>query len=283
MIGIYIIINLVNDKVYVGSSQDVKQRIRLHRSQLKKNIHGNSHLQNSYNKYGKDSFKFEIIEETTIADLEIREQFFIYKLKSNNRDCGYNKRVVAGTNRGVKWSEESKKKLSKSKKGITMHPNTRAALIKANTGSKKVITKEWRNILLQNISKANLSNRKGVDQYDLEGNFIQSFESSKEASIATGVAANSIGLVCRKQRNKAGNYYWCFKGESFQKRLRKNTHKYKLLDINKICIQIFDSKQELASFLEIAVSSVQHYSWSKKVYNNKYYFQRIETLCSDTH
>ena len=60
--GIYKITNLINKKYYIGSSLDIKRRWKEHRRNLIKNKHNNIHLQKSWNKYGENSFLFEIIE-----------------------------------------------------------------------------------------------------------------------------------------------------------------------------------------------------------------------------
>lgn len=67
--GIYYIINIVNNKKYIGSSFDIKKRISKHFRQLSKNKHINKHLQNAYNFYGKENFSFEIVE--IFADIVI--------------------------------------------------------------------------------------------------------------------------------------------------------------------------------------------------------------------
>ena len=59
--GIYKIENLINGKIYIGSSVDLLGRKNAHFSQLNRNIHGNKKLQNSFNKYGKDNFNFKIL------------------------------------------------------------------------------------------------------------------------------------------------------------------------------------------------------------------------------
>ena len=61
MIGIYCIVNIVNNKKYVGQSTDVEGRIAHHKSALRHNKHANDHLQKSWNKYGEDNFRFEIL------------------------------------------------------------------------------------------------------------------------------------------------------------------------------------------------------------------------------
>lgn len=47
MKGIYVIINLKNNKKYVGQSLYLRYRIKSHKRQLKSNQHGNKHLQSS--------------------------------------------------------------------------------------------------------------------------------------------------------------------------------------------------------------------------------------------
>ena len=91
--GIYKIVNLQTDKYYVGSTKDFKKRKQNHFSGLKNNYHPNKHLQNAYNKYGADNFKFEIIEyvkEELLLDIE---QSY---LDDSEIESAYNKTYIAG-------------------------------------------------------------------------------------------------------------------------------------------------------------------------------------------
>lgn len=63
MKGIYIITNILDGKYYVGSSKDVKERLKHHKYHLKTNKHRNSKLQNAYNAHGLNNFSFDIIEK----------------------------------------------------------------------------------------------------------------------------------------------------------------------------------------------------------------------------
>ena len=123
IIGIYKIINLTNNKVYIGSSTFIQSRLRLHKSHLNRNIHANKHLQSSYNKYGKDNFQFIIIEECGLDCLIDREQYWIDFLNCCNKEKGYNKRIKAESNFGLKRSEETKKRISEAKKGKRYLPD----------------------------------------------------------------------------------------------------------------------------------------------------------------
>jgi group I intron endonuclease len=93
MIVIYKITNIVNDKIYIGSTKDFATRCRTHINELNKNTHRNSKLQNSWNKYGKNNFRFEIIEYD-VKDQYFTEQLYLDKL-SLNKDTCFNLTFVA--------------------------------------------------------------------------------------------------------------------------------------------------------------------------------------------
>lgn len=64
---IYKIVNLVNDKFYVGSTANKKVRFRQHRKLLRGNRHHCKHLQAAWNKYGEEKFDFRVVEEVPQA------------------------------------------------------------------------------------------------------------------------------------------------------------------------------------------------------------------------
>jgi group I intron endonuclease len=87
--GIYKITNINNNKVYIGKSKDIDKRISQHKSDLTFNNHDNYKLQIDYNKYGKDSFKYETLEEVqNYNKLSERERYYINLYDSIN--TGYN-------------------------------------------------------------------------------------------------------------------------------------------------------------------------------------------------
>jgi group I intron endonuclease len=61
--GIYKIINVVNNKFYVGSAVDLRRRKTRHFCELRTGKHKNAHLQAAWNKYGEKAFTFVIVEE----------------------------------------------------------------------------------------------------------------------------------------------------------------------------------------------------------------------------
>ena len=109
--GIYNITNIINDKIYCGSSHDIKHRWYSHRADLRRNKHSNIHLQRSWNQYGELSFKFDIVEECPIDRLQEREQYHL-DIAKQEPDKFYNMAIdVIAPARGYKHSEETKRKL----------------------------------------------------------------------------------------------------------------------------------------------------------------------------
>lgn len=73
----------VSSKYYVGSSGRFRVRKAEHVRHLNQKKHHSSKLQNAWNKYGGDSFQFEVLETVeNLNDLKDREQFWIDSLDS---------------------------------------------------------------------------------------------------------------------------------------------------------------------------------------------------------
>ena len=112
--GVYKITNIVNNKIYVGSSSSkycLYTRLKHHYGDLMKNKHANKYLQNSWNKYGEDKFYVEIIEICLPKDCITKEQYWLDILKPTYNFC-----KIAGSSVGTIPSEETRLKISKSNK-----------------------------------------------------------------------------------------------------------------------------------------------------------------------
>lgn len=118
--GIYMIRNIENNKVYIGSScksNGIKKRWLVHICALNKNKHHNQHLQNAWNKYGKENFEFTIVEKCSDDILIIREQSWINYYNSMNAKYGYNLKEAGSRGKRSKkfrHNEKTKKKMSDS-------------------------------------------------------------------------------------------------------------------------------------------------------------------------
>ncbi len=117
--GIYKIENLVNHKIYIGQSVDIKgSRWPSHLYMLRNGIHYNQYLQNSWNKYGEENFDFSIIEECEAESLDEKEMYYISLYKSYLNEFGYNCNLGGQGTGGHVPNNETRKKMSESHIGI---------------------------------------------------------------------------------------------------------------------------------------------------------------------
>lgn len=128
--AIYKIENIVNKKIYIGSAVSVKRRFNDHKNHLNENRHHNSYLQRSWNKYGEENFKFEIIEKIENKNLLIgREQYWMNVLEPEYNICKF-----AGSSLGIKRTDEEKERISKTLKGRKIPQEVREKISKTLKG-----------------------------------------------------------------------------------------------------------------------------------------------------
>lgn len=133
--GIYIIKNLLNEKIYVGSSVNIKKRFQEHKFDLRRNKHANFHLQKSWNLYGEENFLFIELEYCDKTLLLEREQLWIdyYKTHKEEKDL-YNICQIAGNTLGRKHSEQAKEKISKNHSDVSGEKNPMFGRTSPNAG-----------------------------------------------------------------------------------------------------------------------------------------------------
>lgn len=168
--GIYVIYSSVNGRSYIGSAVNFSKRWGTHLACLRKGTHDNPHLQRAWNKYGEDAFEFEILEECATDALHEREQYY-FDLFPDKYNCA----PVAGTQLGFKHSPEAKAKMSASRTGQVIPPETRAKISAALAGRKKSP---------ESIEKRTLS-RKGFTQSPEAREKIRQANLGKKQSLET--------------------------------------------------------------------------------------------------
>lgn len=97
MIGIYLITNKVNGKVYIGQSVDIDRRIKEHYRSSQPEVYAlrnerdyKTPIHLAMNKYGIHNFSIKVLEECNKEDLDDKEIYWINVYKSNNKCFGYN-------------------------------------------------------------------------------------------------------------------------------------------------------------------------------------------------
>ena len=109
---IYKIINLSNQKLYIGQTKKtIEERFQNHLKLAKKHI--NRCLYNAMNKYGYNNFIIEQIEEVPDEQLDDREKYWIAYYNTTNHDYGYN--MTAGGGGGDTWTNNPHKAITSQK------------------------------------------------------------------------------------------------------------------------------------------------------------------------
>jgi group I intron endonuclease len=138
--GVYKITCVPSNKIYIGSAKDMHNRWAVHRYQLDKQKHNNMHLLRAYNKYGKDNFIWEIIEECSVDQLRIREQHYLDTLQPFGKN-GFNmSKTARAPNIGISPSLETRTKLSAGRRGKVHSAETKLKMSQSRKGRKR--TKE---------------------------------------------------------------------------------------------------------------------------------------------
>lgn len=100
--GIYKITNNINNKIYIGQSQNIEQRWRSHKYESinEKQKPYNYSIHKAFRKYGLDNFSFDIIEIVPKEKLNEREIYWINYYNSYKN--GYNETLGGEGGPGLK-------------------------------------------------------------------------------------------------------------------------------------------------------------------------------------
>ena len=119
---IYKFTNKINGKIYIGQTVDEKRRLSEHKRCSKKK--GNPSFHKAIEKYGWDNFEYKILfkghcnnEQDLINTLNFKEIISIKYFDSYNKKKSYNLTFGGGGQLGFKLTEETKQKISDSRKG----------------------------------------------------------------------------------------------------------------------------------------------------------------------
>lgn len=221
---IYKITNTTNGKYYIGSAINYETRIKRHLNDLKVGRHHSSKLQRSYNKYGQESFIFEVIEIiTSLEKLIESEQKWLDELKPY-----FNMTLIAGLNShlgmkrsqitkdkirdkltGIIRSQETKNKISEAKLGIKINSEAlinmnkdkigksltkqhKDRIAKGNEG--KVVSQKTKDLISTSLKDQNLVSAVSISvkKYSLDGELLEEYSSMKKAEISNGYSRDSL-------------------------------------------------------------------------------------------
>lgn len=234
--GVYCIVNILNNHKYIGSSKDIRYRIYQHHYNLKNNKHHSTYLQNAYNKYGYDKFIISILEICA----PIRDTLLFIEQKYLDLNPEYNMAKLASCPAQLKQSQETKDK--------------RAAKLRGKKRSKEF--KEYLSLIRMNRFG------KAVDQYDLNGNYLNTFINTAQASRYCGdykTRGVTIQDCCKGKNKQAHGYQWRWHTENHTNIGKYVSHSMDMIERSKkkICklskegqlINIYDSISDAARSL----------------------------------
>lgn len=212
--GVYVIENLMNNKMYIGSStMRIIKRIEHHISMLRARKHKNTYLQNAFNKYGETSFCASVVETTEKHNTLEREQCWIDREEKENL---YNINPLASgtpnmSNETIlKRAETMKRKYTSGElksnfyKGFTPWNKGRTDIdysyLKGvkKTKSEKVLDK----LKKQSEQIRDLSPR--VYVYDVNYNFLGKFRCAKDLEEWSLTEHNNLPIKGRFEKERMG-------------------------------------------------------------------------------
>lgn len=211
--------NTKNEKWYIGQTVDENGRYNSH-IRLSLN-NDNTHFHRALRKYGLDNFVYCVLEDNILREnLNLREIWWIEYYDSYYN--GYNMTLGGDGVRRVVISEETRRKMSESRKGRDVWNKGKHGIYSEETLKK--FSEVHKGIHHTEESKRKMSEsrkgrpspfkgkpspkRKKVLKYDLNGNFIKEYTSMREAAKENPKCGTNIGAVCKGKRRQAGGFIW---------------------------------------------------------------------------
>ena len=210
---IYKITNTINNKIYIGQTRyTIQKRWTEHCSVYNKLDYP---LYKAMRKYGQDNFIIEEIEQISDELLNEREIYWI-DFYHSYASLGYGYNVTLGGEGNRLYEQKQIYEMWDNGLCITE--------ISEQTGADRhVVTdilKSYKNYSIEESEKRGhefLWSKRGrkVNQYDLKGNYIVTFNSLMDAQRQTGVAQKNIFWVVSHKSYSAGGYQWKYIDDDF--------------------------------------------------------------------
>lgn len=123
IIAVYQIRNIISGTYYIGSSSNLYERWRTHRTKLRAGTHPNKHLQSSWDKHREEAFKFECLATfDKVADMEVAEEGFLETAIEDPQCCNLSRWAK------TPWRESGPRH---PKYGVSLSDDTKQALREA--------------------------------------------------------------------------------------------------------------------------------------------------------
>ena len=192
---VYIHTNITNNKKYIGITSYENPKRRWKGGSGYKN---QPYFYNAIKKYGWDNFINEIIDKgLSKNEAESMEIELISKYNTTNKEFGYN--LSNGGAKYGKHSDETKMKISMIRKGIIFSDEHRKNLSKAHKNIIQTPEQNYKNMM---------SNPRRKPVICVETQMV--YASIRDAGRNTNISFKLIAAICNKKygRKTAGGYHW---------------------------------------------------------------------------
>lgn len=267
-IGIYEII--INKKSYIGSSINLKNRLREHLLDLKQNNHNNKKLQNAYNKY--QSLTIFILEECLAENLINREEHWYnlkgyYNLQNPKKNKNSQCRVV------YKYSLDGKYlcKYNSSAEAARRNNIASSAGISAACYKKTYFASGFLWTYDEEIPFRNNKAFKPVYMFSQDENFIRKFPSSADIARELNCSISVVKQAIKKRCLCKGFLFSYDDKSPILSNNRKNKKCFLKNIDNDSIIKEYSSSKEASIDLKVKITSIYDYLYRKTKINSKYY------------
>ena len=204
-----------NGKRYVGMTSQSPER----RWRKGEGYKSQPYLYREILKYGWDNIKHTVLAKVNgKAEAEELERSYILKYNSNSSDYGYNIESGGKKAKGYKLRQETRDKMSASRKGANNHnygkhlsEDTKEKLSKAHLGKKMSREAVMKSALKR--TGGNAYNARKVIQLDKAGNIINKFPSLADASRNSRVRVQDIYSCCTGRQKTSHGFGWKYDEE----------------------------------------------------------------------
>lgn len=236
--GIYRILNTINNKTYIGKTNNINKRFKEHLWVANKKILSYP-LHNDLRKYGKDNFKFEVLEYCSDKQLNNKEKVFI-EIFNTLYPNGYN------LNFGVSPSKITKDKMkesSKTKKEVIQY-DLNGNFIKEFSSSC-----EAGRVVFGDRNKQNIINKVCLGKLKTAHGYIWTFKGQP-------IRKESLERIKIKERNEISKKY--------NTTLRKERKVMIISPTPKKVVKVFNNLNEVSGYLGINFNTAKRILINKK-------------------
>lgn len=237
--GIYKIV--IGKHFYIGSSNNIMNRLRNHRNSLLNKCHHNHTMQNCFNKYGMEALLFEIVEECPEEIILDREAYYITTLQPDMNH------ILNPT-----------------------RPSPDEETIRRGIETRK------RN---NEILNRRASNTKKVYQYSLDGTFLKEWEAATDAADFYECEVTALCACCNGRAKTCCGFQWSYKKEEMTRPL-KNWRGNVIIqyDQNMNPIMLWQSFADIQKDLHIEHTSIKKASDTASLYKKSYWVVNPEVI-----